>query len=385
MGASASLEGVIPLGTWQHLGMEFENGESFYFHSKDKDAFVVAQLVNRYAIPQIIPKLSAQLDQGNTLRFGDISLSKESIGYKKKSWPLSAFAGHKTYQGHWMMDIGPASAPMLKAQIMLSQLPNHAALRSLLNQLRPGSEYPEGGPDLGTALRPSASSHDPRYPSGRQRLMILGGFLGVAALIGLGVLGYFGYEEHQHEQLRAAQQQRLAASMKAAMALPVEKGKPWQCNVKLSTFDVDYAIRGPAGVDLPGLTTKDAPFSLSGGSATVAYSSPYFMFVTLRDLTEKDAKQNRVATLSAQMIETQNMTSVCAGEAKVRFADRSKYDVPISLGHALVSLTCKDGDSDCRRAKESVTLLDASAGTSQPQSEPASEPMKPTKTPAKTR
>ena len=91
--ASASLEGVIPLGTWQHIGVEFENGESFYFHTTDKAAFAVATLLNQYAFPHIIPKLRAQLQQGGTLSFGQITLSATTIGYKSKSWPLSAFAG----------------------------------------------------------------------------------------------------------------------------------------------------------------------------------------------------------------------------------------------------------------------------------------------------
>jgi len=383
MEASASIEGVIPLGTWQHLGMELENGQGFYFHTKDKSAFVVAQLANRYATPQIVPKLWSQLEQGKTVRFGDITLSKANIGYKKKSWPLSELAGHKTYQGHWMMDIGPKSAPMLKAQIMISRLPNHAALRILLDQLRPGSEYVEGGPDLGNALRPSASSHDPRYPSGRQRLMLLGGLLGVGALIGLGALVYFTLEGRGYAEHRAAQEQRVAASMKAAMALPVAKGKPWACTVKTSSYDLDYVMRGPAGVARPGIVDKDAPFSLSGGGGSIAYGSAYFMFVELRDLTQKDAEQHRVATLVAQMIETKNLTSVCAGEVKVRFADRDQYDVPIKLGEALRILTCKDEDSDCKYAKESVTLFDPSAPTSQPPSTPASDPVKPTKRPLK--
>ena len=85
------------------------------------------------------------------------------------------------------------------------------------------------------------------------------------------------------------------------------------------------------------------------------------------------------------MIDTKSLASVCAGEAKVRFADRSQYDVSIKLGYALRALTCKDEDSDCKSAKESVTVLDAGAAASQPQSEPASEPVKPSKTPANTK
>src|SRR5687768_11877698 len=83
MASSASLEGVIPLGTWQHFGMELENRQSFYFQTRDKSAFGVAQLANHYATPHIVPKLWSQLEQGRTVSFGDVSLSKQHIGYKK--------------------------------------------------------------------------------------------------------------------------------------------------------------------------------------------------------------------------------------------------------------------------------------------------------------
>lgn len=377
--ASASIQGAIPLGTWQHIGVDFENGDGFYFHSRDQEAFAVASLINQYALPHIIPKLFAALRQGQTLTFGPISLSTSTIGYKSQTWPLSDFAGHRTYQGHWMMDIGPKHAPMMKAQIMINQLPNHLALRALLNEICPDSEYTDASPDLGTMWRPSASSHDPRYPSGRQRLMILGGMLGVGALIGLGALVYFGLESRQIEQRRAEQKQKIDAAMKAAAGLPVEAGKAWKCDRKTASYDVTYAMRAPSNVDRPGLLDKDEPFGLSGGSPTVPWAAHYFMSVDLRTLTEKDAEMKRVATMAVQLIDTTTMGSACAGEVKVRFPDRDKYDVQINLAKALTLLTCKDDDSDCRRAKEYVSIVDPNAPASPPSGAPTSAPAPTTK------
>jgi hypothetical protein len=82
----------------------------------------------------------ARLDAGQTVEFGPVSLSQTTIGFKKKSWPLGAIAGHRTFQGSWMMDTGPKNAPSLSVQVQLNQVPNFFALRAALERLKPGSE-----------------------------------------------------------------------------------------------------------------------------------------------------------------------------------------------------------------------------------------------------
>jgi len=357
--ASASLEG-FHLGTWQHLGIELMSGERLSLRSKAKEAFAVTQLVNHYALPRIVPRLRAQLARGETLAFGPLTLSRSELGYKRKRWPLTEVAGHRTFQGHFMLDVGRKDRPALVAKIMINNLPNHAALRVLLDELCPGSDYGDDPRDLGTVFRPSASSHDPRYPSGRSRLLMLGALLGAGAIAGLVVLVWSFLGSRASGQAREQQEQRLLAAIRAANALPVKPGVRWKCDTRVKLYDIDFAIRGPQGVDLPGLVTKGLPFALSGGSPSIAYGGDFFLLAELRELAAKDAEQQRVATLALQMIETKQHRSVCAGEARVRFADVGQYDVSINLAKALIAAVCSEG-SDCEYAKGRVTFLEEEA------------------------
>jgi hypothetical protein len=84
-----------------------------------------------------------------------------------------------------MLDVGPKQAPRLAATVKLSQIPNHFALVAGLQRLLPGSEYGEDCEWLGTALRPSATSHDPRRLTTRAKLFAAAGAGAVALLIAL--------------------------------------------------------------------------------------------------------------------------------------------------------------------------------------------------------
>lgn len=361
--ASSSINGVH-VGTWQHLGMAFDSGEGFRFHSRDREAFDVAALSVQYAGPHIASRLAAQLDAGQTIQCGPLSLSKSAVGFKKKSWPLAQVAGHRTYQGHWMMDVGPKDAPKLVVQVQLNAVPNFFAFKALLDRLLPGSDYGEQAPDLGTMFRPSASSHDPRYPAGRTRLMILGGMVGVAALVGLGFLGVSMYQHHQYDQARLAGEARLARIMKAADDAPaVPAGQAFSCDKSVdSVYDLVFATRGPKGVDRPGLVHEDEAFALSSSGSSVVSpfdDSPFLVMGELRGVAGPP-KGERVVTMAMKIVDTKSLKVVCSGELAGRFKEDSEYAASFAMQDLLLQAICKE-DSTCDRAREKTKLVGVGA------------------------
>jgi TonB family protein len=340
--ASSSVNGVH-VGTWQHLGMAFDTGAGFTFHSRDQAAFDVAPLAVQYAAPHIVPRLAAQLEAGQTVAFGPLSLSRDSVGFKGKRWPLAQVAGHRTVQGHWLMDVGPKAAPRLAVQVMLNKVPNFFAFRALLEKLVPGAEYADDAPDLGSVLRPSASSHDPRTLSGRARLMMLGGLVAVGAVIGLGAVGVMTWESYQHDQAREAMEARLAGFLKVAEAAPVPAGQAFACDRSVEDpYGLVFVMRGPKDVNRPGLYDKAEPFSLSGTSASSVgpYARPsYFVLGEVRGISGPP-KGQRVVTLALTVVDAASRQVVCSGELAGQFEETAEWSASWAMADLLVRSVC---------------------------------------------
>ncbi len=354
-GASASVNG-IHVGTWQHFGLSLEDGQALRFQSQAKEAFAVASLAQRYAAPVINPRVLARLDAGQTVEFGPVSLSQTTIGFKKKSWPLGAIAGHRTFQGSWMMDTGPKNAPSLSVQVQLNQVPNFFALRAALERLKPGSEYPENGPDLGTMFRPSASSHDPRYPAGRTRLLLLGGLVGVGAIAGLTVLGVSTYQSNQRMEEWLAGEARMAALMAEAEAISVPAGQAFVCEKTVKdVYDVVFATRGPKGIDRPGLLDQNDAFSLDSSGPSVVSpfdDSPYMVLGEVRGVL------NGTVTVAMKVLDTKSHSAACAGELIGRFDPGEKHGANFAIEDLLVMTLCKNTkEARCARAMERTRLV----------------------------
>jgi hypothetical protein len=254
MRVTAKVHGVN-VARWQHLGLALQSGPSFRVYTRDKAAFDLAEVVLANAARPITQRVLAELDAGKTLSFGAVTLSPQELEVKGKRWPLAQVAGHRTVHGYWMLDVGDKAAPKLAASVMLKDVPNHFALRAALDQLLPGAEYPEAGPDLGAVMRPSASSHDPRYLSGRGRLLLLGGSVAAAALVAGGIFGGFELSRLQQKKREAeARAKTLATIAKVAgvarqAQLP---DAPFACAVlPASTDDAVVVAEVPAGVALP--------------------------------------------------------------------------------------------------------------------------------------
>lgn len=367
--ASATVSGAH-VGTWQHFGVTFDTGEHFTFSSRDAEAFEVARLTVTYAGPLIVKRLASQLSAGHTLTFGPLSLSQWEVGFKKKKWPLKGIAGHRTFQGHWMMDTGPKAAPKLTAQVMLNQVPNFFAFKALLDQLAPGLDYGDDAPDLGTALRPSASSHDPRYPAGRTRLLVMGGLVAVGVLAGLGVLGYNFWVSHQYAVAREAGEARLGGWLQAAQQISIPPGAPYTCPRSVEDiYGVVFATRGPEGVKRPGLLHPDEPFDLgsSGASVVSPFARPkYFVLGEVRGRSPAD----RTVTMALSVLDTESREVVCSGELTGRYRESYEYAEQAAMERLLVLALCRNPkDSTCNRALEGVELVSAT-----PEPPPAATP-----------
>jgi hypothetical protein len=375
--ASAAF-GNFQVGAWQHFGVTFVDGRSFKFFSPSKEAYEVAAATVSYTAPLIVPRLRAQLASGAPVSFGDITLTREQLSFRKKSWPLRDIAGHKTYQGCWMMDVGPRSRPSLAVQVMLTKIPNFLGLLSLLDDLIPGREYRPDGPDLGSAWRPSASSHDPRYMSGRTRLMIIGGFLGLAAVGGLGVAYYLHRQDAQYEGAVAELDAEHAALIQIGQSTAVEPGTPYVCDADVPEEDVMYVVHAQPGMPSPSFRDPDSPFML-GASRGPGYREPWLVFAEERDLTDI-VESRRTVTYAVRLIDTAKHQVRCQGEMKAAFADIEKYDLDVGLQDALRLIPCgARDDADCADVRKKVELVFPAPPKAEPAAVPAEVAEKPGK------
>lgn len=364
--ASSTVNG-IHVGSWQHLGLTLDDGLGFTFHTRAKEAFEVAPLLMRYAAPVVAGKVLAQLQAGQKVHFGPVWLTSTEIGFKKKSWPISEIAGHRTDQGHWMMDVGPKAKPKLVAQVMLNKLPNYIGLVSALDRLAPGTDYGPNAPDLGTMFRPSASSHDPRYPSGRTRLLILGGLFGTIALIGAVFLTLQAIDDHQRHEREKAQFSRIAALVKVAEAAPVAVGQPFACELpSKSPYEFAFVTRGDEGAPRTGLTTKEMPFSLTSSGTSVLGSHSRFTHVVFGEVR---APAQGVVTVSLRVVDEAASKVVCAGELSARLPSNESYVASAAAESLLLYAVCRGSDE-----------VGCSKTTSYPLVEPAPVAAEPTAT-----
>ncbi len=364
----------IPTGTWQHLGMTFDNGASLLLRTTSREAFPVAELAVRYAMPVLLPKLRAELEAGHEVVFGSVSLSKTTLTVKKRRIPLAEVAGHKTYQGCWMVDVNPA-LPRLSGTVMLTKLPNYPVLMALLDQVLPGRRYAEDGPDLGTVLRPSASSHDPRYLSGRGRLMIIGAMLGIGAVVGAGFLASEMMVDYKHDKAQAALDLKVGKAIALAQQQAVPPGALYRCEGEPVRFkdeyDVIYATRAPDNIPAPGLVRREMPFALYSGSPSVLgpfTDSEYLAFAEFRSLSKPDAQNEQTGVVAVTLVHLPTHRIRCSGEVTGRFVSGPSYVVSMRLQDLMLRPLCSEGrgPSGCKGAVENITLLSPGARVAAP-------------------
>src|SRR5262249_46713852 len=147
---------------------------------------------------------------------------------------------------------GPREAPTMKVVAPLHGIDNFFAFLATLERCAPGREYGDDAQDLGSIFRPSASSHDPRYVSGRTRLLIFGGLLGVGAIAGLAVAAHSWWSQSRFEAERDTAQAGLVAKVRelhtVAEAATVSPGVPYACAAEVKeVHDVIFVARAPAG------------------------------------------------------------------------------------------------------------------------------------------
>ncbi|HEY3451242.1 MAG TPA: agenet domain-containing protein [Myxococcales bacterium] len=221
MTATNRVEGVDLLAR-QHLAVSLDVGETFRAETRDAEAVHLAKQILAFASPHITARLLQELEQGKAVEFGAVTLSPDRLIVYGESWPLSEIAGHRTAHGHWMLDVGPKRAPRLAASVKLSQIPNHFALVAGLEKLLPGSEYGEDCEWLGTALRPSATNHDPRRATTRARVLALGG-AGAGLLLVVGVV-LAGFAISHHLEQRRADEAKAKTAARIEKAAAVGRG-----------------------------------------------------------------------------------------------------------------------------------------------------------------
>jgi hypothetical protein len=355
---SASISGAT-IGSWQHFAVTLDNGETFRIQSSDPGAFPVAQLTVQYAAPWILPRVLQQLDAGQVVSFGSVQLSREQLTVGKKSWPLAQLAGHRTAHGHWMLDVGPRDAPTLAAMVMLNQLPNHFALRAGLERLVPGSEYAEGGPDLGTVMRPSASSHDPRTLSGRSRVLFLAGATALALLIGGGVLGGFEVSRRLEKQRIAEYQARTDAKVAQLAGIAkalVPADVPFLCaQLPKDADDAVFLVETPQSVAHP---WKGKPYEFSYTNLEdipPAMNPTHAVAAKVRSFQAGAGGLELYAGLA--VIDVASGQVVCSGQ--VHAIVESTQSPELRLAQALAAAVCRPGATGlaCERAMRGVKVL----------------------------
>lgn len=374
MAVTAKVNG-IDVGTWQHFGVALEGGGSFRVQTRDKAARAVAELTIAYAAPRITARVLERLEAGATVQFGPVSVSKNHFGVRGKLWPLSELAGHRTAHGYWMVDVGPGQKPHLAAQVMLKDLPSHFALRAALARLVPDHEYPEKGPDRGTLMRPSASSHDPRYLSGRARVLLMGGAIAAAALVGLGVWGGFEIsrraEQRRVENARAQTAAKVGALTVAGRAAAIPDA-PIACAELSKIADgVLFLVEVPAGVEHP---YRGAPYVLSSSGLHELYpfdQSQLAVVARVQSFAKGQGQHELMA--SAAVLDAATGRVECSGRISVGVS--GAVDPPMLLAKGLAAAICSPTSAapTCKRVMGEVRPL-IPALASAPKIEPVAAP-----------
>lgn len=358
MTVSAKVNGV-DVGTWQHLGVTLASGESFQARTRDKAAFAVAQVALAAAAPSITKRVLERIDSGETVGFGEVSLRRDRLVVRGRAYPVSVLAGHRTAHGFWMFDVEP-TLPRLAAAVSLDRLPNHFALRAALERLRPGFEYPQSGPDRGSLMRPSASSHDPRYLSGRARVLLLGGAVGAALLVGLGVLGGFELsrraELQRIEAARAATQARLAQLLAAGRAASIPE-TPFACAaLPKDADDAVMLVETPAGVEHP---FQGLPYVYGYDGVHEVYpadASTHALLARVRSFTRQGGGPYELEA-SVALLDASTGQVACSGRVAASVAP--SLGAATSLARGLAAALCKPGSRElaCERLSTAVRVL----------------------------
>ncbi|MGC4119669.1 MAG: hypothetical protein QM765_34880 [Myxococcales bacterium] len=360
MTATNRVEGVDLL-VQQHLAVTLDVGETFKVETRDAEATHLAKQVLAYAAPHITERLLAKLDEGKIVDFGAVALSPQRIAVYGKSWALSEVAGHRTAHGYWMLDVGPKQEPRLAATVKLCDLPNHFALVAGLEKVLPGSEYAEDCDWLGTALRPSATSQDPRQMTTRAKVMALAGagaaVVAVLAIVlaGLGLSHYL--EQRRVEDARQKTAARVEKAARIARALSIPEA-PIACE-KLPK-DVDrtiFVLEPKTGLEHP---LAGAPYTLSptGVQALSPFdTSTHLAFARVVSFGKLEGATYFELHAAMALLELDSGQVQCTGQLAVRISGSQHPEARLAEGLAFGVCPASGAGPSCQGALPGVKVI----------------------------
>lgn len=357
------------LARWMHLKIQLPDGSWVHLVSRDQGAFECAELALRHATPHIAQRLATELAAGREVVFGRVGLTRTTLRVGTRAWPLDRVAGYRAFQGYWMLDIGP-DAPSLKAKIKLDDFINFEAFRILLEQLRPGLDYGPDPEDRGTLLRPSASSHDPRYLSGRGTLALVGGFAVVVLIVVSAILASQAADSRAADAQRDAEDAAEQALFAQVEGIAAQETAPFQCTQPLEPGNDNFELIGalgaaPGAVGLPSglpILLKSDTSGLAVVGGTVTNSARYTVLGEVLSATAPRKSSTGNARIAMRVSERASGRVVCRGivdatfratwprEIEPRFVEGQ---LTLRLQHAAVQPICAAGGP---KLCQSITL-----------------------------
>lgn len=165
------------------LGVTLESGERFDLMTREEQGRRAILHFMDASRPFVEQKLANQQLSGGPLDFGELSLDGEALTHKGRRYPWASLNGYRLDQGHLMVDVNP-DAPRMAFKVNIARISNIQSLLERLEQYLPTGDYDRFPLEDSkfSLLRTTAATHDPRYLTRGQRLMVLAAPLALVPL-----------------------------------------------------------------------------------------------------------------------------------------------------------------------------------------------------------
>ena len=164
----------VPVSHNMSLAVQLVSGEKFELITRETmGRQAIGQFMER-SRPYVEAKLAEVQRSGGPLSFGDVTIDGEALVYRGKRFPWGSLNGYRVDQGHLMVDVD-RQAPRMAFKVPFHRISNLESMLERLAQHLPQGDYDQFPLDESkfSLLRTTAATHDPRYLSRGQRLMVL--------------------------------------------------------------------------------------------------------------------------------------------------------------------------------------------------------------------
>jgi hypothetical protein len=317
----------------------------------EADAAHLAQLAfAERATPVLLERARADLAAQGYAEFGGLRITRAGVGYRKGGvWREAKVAGWKITQGTLLIDEND-DKPKLVVQIGLTKLPSSDVVLTLLEEVAPGKNLAAHPYKVsGSAWRPSAATHDPRYVATRTRL--IGLVVVPGAILGLVIVGAIILRIASLAEMAGHQRQQNTFSDDAAKKLatfanaPVPSTSLSACEGKAGDIDqVVFAFIGDADSGLKPNPAYARTAGAAGWNSILEERVPYLfvqhphlLMVRLLPGSHVSNKERSVVRAHARVLDEKGAT-LCEGVAEGWYTPGSMNMTTMTVGDGLSKL-----------------------------------------------